>query len=225
MEKHNVDLVLFDLDNTLIAGDSDFSWGEFLISKGAINGKEHQAQNRAFYEDYRAGTLNIYAYIEYQFAPLARNSRARLEAWREEFMRTIIMPMITDKARALVKHHIDRGALVAVVTATNTFVTAPIVRELGISHLIGTVAAQENGRFTGKARGLPAFQRGKVARVEDWLESYGDHLGGFEQSWFYSDSRNDLPLLEHVTHPVAVDPDDELRARAAAEGWDIISLR
>ncbi|MDO9599790.1 MAG: HAD family hydrolase [Azoarcus sp.] len=220
-----MDLVLFDLDNTLLAGDSDFAWAQFLIGKGVLDREVQEAKNIAFYEDYKAGTLDIFAFLDFQLAPLARHSRTELDAWHREFMESSIRPMITAPSRALVEEHLARGALVAVVTATNSFVTGPIVREFGIPHLIATIPAQENGAFTGKPRGTPSFKAGKIERVEAWLESLGLFLGSFEQTWFYSDSHNDLPLMQRVARPVAVDPDDTLRAHAEKSGWPVISLR
>lgn len=220
-----MDLVLFDLDNTLLAGDSDFAWAQFLIAKGVLDREVQEARNIAFYEQYKAGTLDIFEFLDFQLAPLARHSRDQLDAWHREFLVTSIVPMITDKARALVREHLDRDALVAVVTATNSFVTGPITREFGIAHLVATVPAQENGAFTGKPRGMPAFKGGKIERVDNWLESLGLYLGSFQRSWFYSDSHNDLPLMSRVTDPVAVDPDDTLKAHALAQGWPVISLR
>ncbi|MCV2216377.1 HAD family hydrolase [Thauera sp. Sel9] len=220
-----MNLALFDLDNTLLAGDSDFAWAQFLIEKGVLDREVQEAKNIEFYEHYKAGTLDIDAFLDFQLAPLARHSRTELDTWHREFMETSVKPMITAKARALVRQHLDEGALVAVVTATNAFVTGPIVREFGIAHLVATVPAQENGAFTGKARGTPAFQAGKIARVDAWLESLGLYVGGFGRSWFYSDSHNDLPLLKHVSDPVAVDPDDTLRAHAGQQGWPVLSLR
>ena len=220
-----MDLVLFDLDNTLLAGDSDFEWAQFLIARGVLDRELLEARNQVFYEQYQAGTLDIFEFLDFQLAPLARHSRAELDAWHHDFMLQVIRPMIGQPARALVQQHLARNALVAVVTATNSFVTGPIVREFGIPHLVATIAAFENKRFTGKPRGMPAFKAGKIERVEAWLESLGLHLGSFAQSWFYSDSHNDLPLLQRVTHPVAVDPDDPLRAHAARAGWPVISLR
>ena len=220
-----MNLALFDLDNTLLAGDSDFAWAQFLIEKGVLDREVQEAKNIEFYEHYKAGTLDIDAFLDFQLAPLARHSRTELDAWHREFMETSVKPMITAKARALVRRHLDEGALVAVVTATNAFVTGPIVREFGIAHLVATIPAQENGAFTGKARGTPAFQAGKITRVDAWLESLGLYVGGFDRSWFYSDSHNDLPLLKHVSDPVAVDPDDTLRAHAGQQGWPVISLR
>lgn len=220
-----MNLVLFDLDNTLLSGDSDFEWAQFLIGKGVLDRELQEARNVEFYEHYKAGTLDIFEFLDFQLGPLARHPRAQLDAWHREFMAQSIRPMITDRARALVQQHLDNQALVAVVTATNAFVTGPIVREFGIPHLVATIPAQEGGNFTGKPRGMPAFKAGKIERVEAWLESLGLHLGSFEHSWFYSDSHNDLPLMGRVTHPVAVDPDDTLRAHALDKGWPVISLR
>lgn len=220
-----MDLVLFDLDNTLLDGDSDFAWAQFLIAKGVLDREVQEARNVAFYEQYKAGTLDIFEFLDFQLAPLARHPRAQLDAWHREFMAEAIAPMITDRARALAHEQLMRGALVAVVTATNSFVTGPIVREFGIAHLVATIPAQEQGAFTGKPRGMPAFKAGKIERVEAWLESLGLYLGSFERSWFYSDSHNDLPLMSRVSDPVAVDPDNTLRAHAMAHGWPVISLR
>ncbi|HEX8989513.1 MAG TPA: HAD family hydrolase [Rhodocyclaceae bacterium] len=218
-------LVLFDLDNTLLAGDSDFEWAQFLISKGVLDREVHEARNLEFYEHYKAGTLDIHAFLDFQLAPLARHEREELDAWREEFVATRIRPIIGAPARALVQRHLDDDALVAIVTATNSFVTGPIAREFGIPHLVATVPAWDGERFTGKARGTPAFKEGKIERVEAWLESLGWWWGSFEDSWFYSDSHNDLPLMAKVANPVAVDPDDTLRRHAMQAGWHIISLR
>lgn len=220
-----MDLVLFDLDNTLLAGDSDFAWAQFLIAKGVLDREVQEAKNIAFYEQYKAGTLDIFEFLDFQLAPLARHPRAQLDAWHREFLDEAVRPMITTRARQLVDEHLQRGAVVAVVTATNSFVTGPIVREFGIPHLVATIPAHENGAFTGKPRGMPAFKAGKIERVEAWLESLGLYFGSFERSWFYSDSHNDLPLMSRVSNPVAVDPDDTLRAHAQAHGWPVISLR
>jgi len=219
-----VELVLFDLDNTLLAGDSDFEWAQFLIGKGVLDPEVHEARNNVFYEQYKAGTLDIFEFLDFQLQPLARHDRAQLDAWHAEFMRTRIVPMIGEPARRLVNKHLEDDAIVAIVTATNSFVTGPIAREFRIPHLIATIPAMENGQFTGKPRGLPSFKAGKIARVEEWLESMGLYWGSFERTWFYSDSHNDLPLLERVTHPVAVDPDPTLRAHAEQAGWPVLSL-
>jgi len=219
-----MNLALFDLDNTLLAGDSDFEWAQFLIARGVLDREVHEARNLEFYEHYKAGTLDIHAFLDFQLAPLARHPRTELDAWHREFLATRIRPQIGAAARALVEKHRAAGDLLAIVTATNSFVTGPIAREFGIPHLIATIPAQENGRFTGKPRGKPSFREGKIERVDAWLESLGLWLGSFEQSWFYSDSHNDLPLLEKVTHPVAVDADATLAQAAAARGWPQISL-
>lgn len=218
-------LVLFDLDNTLLSDDSDFQWAQFLISKGVLDREVYESRNQVFFDNYKAGTLDIFEFLDFQLAPLARHAREVLDAWHHEFMATVIRPVITQKARDLVNQHLAEDSIVAIVTATNVFVTSPIAREFGIPHLIGTVPAQEGGRFTGKPRGTPAFQKGKIERVEAWLESMGLWWGAFESTHFYSDSRNDLPLLEIVSHPVAVDPDDTLRKHAEDKGWPVISLR
>lgn len=218
-------LVLFDLDNTLLSDDSDFQWAQFLISKGVLDREVYEARNQQFYDQYKAGTLDIFEFLDFQLAPLSRHAREVLDAWHREYMATVIRPVITQKARDLVNQHLAEDSITAIVTATNVFVTSPIAREFGIPHLIGTVPAQEGGRFTGKPRGTPAFQKGKIERVEAWLESMGLWWGAFESTHFYSDSRNDLPLLEIVSHPVAVDPDDTLRAHAEKMGWPVISLR
>lgn len=216
-------LVLFDLDNTLLAGDSDYEWGQFLIETGVLERDGYEARNRGFYEQYNAGTLDILEFLAFALAPLASHPRETLDAWHREFMATRILPMIGEPARALVARHCED--LCAVVTATNSFVTAPIARAFGIENLIATEPEQVAGRFTGRIAGTPCFREGKVARVESWLASRGDTSGQFDERWFYSDSANDLPLLEQVSHPVAVDPDDRLRTHAEQRGWPVISLR
>ena len=222
-----MNLALFDLDNTLLAGDSDFEWAQFLISKGVVDRELQEAKNVRFYEQYKAGTLDIYEFLGFQLAPLARHPRAELDAWHREYMERHIRPIMTEQARALVHYHLAAGDLCAVVTATNSFVTGAIAREFGIPHLIGTVAAVdvEKGAFSGAPTGMPSFREGKIARVESWLESLGLWWGSFADSYFYSDSHNDLPLMHKVRTPVAVDPDDKLRQHAASRGWQIISLR
>ena len=217
-------LALFDLDHTLLSGDSDYEWTQYLVSKGILDGATHGARNAEFYEQYKAGTLDIHEFLDFQLQSLADNPRADLEQWHADFMATQIRPRLNQKARELVKRHLDQGDICAMVTATNSFVTGPIARELGIPHLIATIPAQENGQFTGKARGLPSFREGKIARVEAWLESMGLWWNNFERSWFYSDSLNDLPLLQRVTDPVVVDPDATLRAHAENAGWPILNI-
>ena len=222
-----MNLALFDLDNTLLAGDSDFEWAQFLISKGVVDREIQEAKNIEFYEHYKAGTLDIYEFLIFQLAPLTRHPRAELDAWHREYMDRHIRPIMTDKAKAVVARHLAAGDLCAIVTATNSFVTGPIAREFGIPHLIGTIPAvnPENGAFSGGPRGTPSFQAGKITRVESWLESMGLWWGSFDDSYFYSDSHNDLPLMQKVKTPIAVDPDDKLRAHASQMGWKIITLR
>jgi HAD superfamily hydrolase (TIGR01490 family) len=218
-------LCLFDLDHTLLAGDSDYEWGQFLVDRGVLLREEYEAQNAAFFEQYKAGTLDIHEYLGFALRPLAAHTAPDLARWHAEFMRARILPMITQRARALVQSHLDAGDLCAVVTATNSFVTAPIAREFGIAHLIATEPESVDGRFTGRVAGTPCFREGKVRRVEAWLAGLGHRLEDFAASSFYSDSHNDLPLLERVRRPVAVDPDDQLAAEAARRGWPVISLR
>ena len=222
-----MNLALFDLDNTLIAGDSDFEWAQFLIAKGVVDREVQEARNLAFYDQYKEGTLDIGEFLAFQLAPLARHPRAELDAWHREYMARHIAPLIGDKARQLVRGHLANGDLCAVVTATNSFVTRPIVSEFGIAHLIGTVAAVdvENGAFSGNPRGTPSFRDGKIERVDNWLESLGLWWGSFTESFFYSDSHNDLPLMGRVKTPVAVDPDPTLHRHSLKMGWKIITLR
>jgi len=220
-----MNLALFDLDNTLLAGDSDFEWAQFLIGKGVVDREVQEAKNIEFYEAYKAGTLDIHAFLAFQLAPLTRHPRAELDAWHAEYMARHIRPIIGDAARRLVHEHLDAGDLCALVTATNSFVTGPVAREFGIPHLIATVPEWEDDRFTGRPRGTPSFREGKILRTEAWLESLGLWWGSFDRSWFYSDSLNDLPLLSTVSDPVAVDPDETLRTHAFEMGWKIITLR
>ncbi len=218
-------LALFDLDNTLLSGDSDYEWGQYLIDCGALDRDGYEKQNNLFFEQYKAGTLDIHEYLQFALGTLARHSQAELESWLAEFMRTRIRPMIGRPAMELVRKHIESGDLCAVVTATNSFVTAPIAREFGIPHLIATEPERSGDRFTGRVSGTPCFQAGKIVRVNAWLEGLGMPLAGFARSTFYSDSQNDLPLLSLVKQPVAVDPDAVLAAEAARRGWPVISLR
>jgi len=216
-------LALFDLDNTLLEGDSDYEWAQFLIEEGVLHAGEYNAKNDWFYERYKDGTLDIHEFLDFQLAPIAKRPRAQLDAWHSQFMQRRIRPIILPRAAELVARHAD--ALTAIVTATNRFITQPIASELGVENLLATdIEEDEQGVFSGKPRGEPTFREGKIQRVKDWLAERGTRLADYE-SWFYSDSLNDLPLLELVTHPVAVDPDPTLRAKAAERGWPIISLR
>jgi len=217
-------LALFDLDNTLLAGDSDFEWAQFLIEQGVLDRELYEALNHRFYDQYRAGTLDIHEFLDFQLKPLARHPRVQLERWHRDYMQRRILPMVTRKARDLVDSHASDAR--AIVTATNSFVTRPIAREFGIDNLVATDPEEKpDGEFTGGVKGVPAFREGKVARVEQWLADLGLGWSSFEESWFYSDSLNDLPLLSRVTHPVAVDPDETLKEHALSQGWMVISLR
>ena len=218
-------LALFDLDNTLLTGDSDFEWGQFLVERGVVEREAYEAQNRAYYEQYVAGTLDIHEYLGFALRPLADHSAEELERWHGEFMRTHVLRMITPAARALVRRHLQAAELCAIITATNSFVTAPIAREFGIEHLIATEPERRDGRFTGRVAGTPCFRGGKLERLDAWLAGLGRRLADFEASTCYSDSHNDLPLLERVTRPVAVDPDETLAREAERRGWERISLR
>ena len=217
-----MNLALFDLDNTLLAGDSDFEWAQFLIEQGVLDREIYEARNQEFYDQYKKGTLDIYEFLDFQLKPLARYPRRQLDEWHRSYMQAKIMPMMRETARALVARHATD--LCAVVTATNSFVTAPIAREFGIEYLVATEPAQDGGEFTGGVAGLPCFRDGKIVRVEAWLAARGQRIDAFERSFFYSDSLNDLPLLARVSDPVAVDPDATLRAHALAHGWPVMSL-
>jgi HAD superfamily hydrolase (TIGR01490 family) len=218
------ELALFDLDNTLLSGDSDYAWGQFLIEQGVLDRAAYEAKNDRFYRQYKAGELDIHEFLEFQLAPLARHSREQLDAWHAGFMRAKVEPMIRKKGLALVQHHRNEGHLCAIVTSTNAFITAPIAREFGIEHLLATELEVHDGQFTGRPSGTPCFREGKVTRLAEWLGGRGQTLASFSASWFYSDSLNDLPLLERATRPVAVDPDETLCREAQARGWQITSL-
>ncbi|MFA6179977.1 MAG: HAD family hydrolase [Candidatus Methylopumilus sp.] len=218
-------LALFDLDNTLLAGDSDYQWGQFLMEEGLLERELHQAKNLQFYEDYKAGELDIYAFLEFQLKPLSERKRAELDKLHERYMQRKILPMMTDKAKALVEKHKANGDVMLIITATNSFVTNPIAKAFGIDDLIGTTPEEVDGEFTGRVTGTPSFQQGKVTRLHEWLAERGQSLSDFETTWFYSDSHNDLPLMKLVDKPVAVDPDPVLKAYADEQGWPVISLR
>lgn len=220
-----MNLVLFDLDNTLLSGDSDFEWSQFLIEQGVLDRELFEAKNLAFYEQYKAGTLDIHEFLDFQLKPLSHHARKVLDTWHEEFMRRKVRPMMGQKARDLVAKHKEAGDVCVVVTATNSFVTAPIAREFGVEHLIATDPEQKDGEFTGRVAGMPSFREGKVVRMESWLAERGWNWDSFGMTCFYSDSLNDLPLLLKVMRPIAVDPDSTLRAYAEKRGWTVISLR
>lgn len=216
-------LALFDLDNTLLAGDSDFEWAQFLIEKEVLDREVYEARNRHFYEAYKAGTLDIHEFLNFQLKPLSRHPRKQLELWHAEFMAQKILPIITQKSRDLIDSHREDARVV--ITATNSFVTAPIARELGIENLIATEPEEASGEFTGRVKGVPSFREGKIVRLKDWMAEHGIAWSAVEQIWFYSDSLNDLPLLSIVSHPVAVDPDETLKEHALKHDWRVISLR
>lgn len=218
-------LALFDLDNTLLAGDSDYNWSLFLIKQGLLDEKTHHERNEQFYLDYKNGNLDIYKFLAFQLKPLSEHSVADLNALHAKFMDTVIRPMMTKKAQDLVNQHKAQGDLCLVITATNSFVTKPIAQAYGIAHLIGTDPEMANGAYTGGVAGVPSFQEGKVTRLQQWLAERGQVLADFERSYFYSDSHNDLPLMKLVTHPVAVDADAKLTDYAQQHGWPHISLR
>lgn len=218
-------LALFDLDNTLLAGDSDFEWAQFLIEQRVLDREVYEARNVEFYEQYKAGTLDIHEFLDFQLKPLSRHSRSQLDAWHSEFMEKRILPRIAPGARELISRHLLGDDLCIIITATNRFVTAPIARALGISNLIATEPEHKGGEFTGQVSGVPCFREGKITRLESWLDEHNLTWLSFLESWFYSDSLNDLPLLKKVTHPVAVDPDATLKGYAEKNAWPIISLR
>lgn len=215
-------LAIFDLDHTLISGDSDYAWGEFMVEKGLVDAARYRAQNDAFYADYKAGKLDVIAYQEFVLAPLTRLSMDEIDALHREFMISKINPMRLPKAAHLLNRHRRDGDFILIITATNRFITAPIASALGVPDLIATEGEIRNGRFTGKVKGTPCYREGKVKRLQEWLSGAGQTLTG---SYFYSDSHNDIPLLQLVDYPVAVDPDDQLRRLAERLHWPCISLR
>jgi len=218
-------LALFDLDHTLIPLDSDYAWGEFTVSLGWRDAQGFSEANAGFYADYKAGTLDIHRYVHFATGAVREHGQAASQQAHERFMQQVIAPVMGDPARALLQRHQVAGDTVVIVTATNEFVTRPIAEAFGVDELIAIELERDgHGEPTGAIRGTPSFREGKIHCVGEWLATRGERLEDFE-SWFYSDSLNDLPLLELVTHPVAVDPDPTLRATAQARGWDIISLR
>lgn len=217
-----VSLAIFDLDNTLIADDSDYLWGQFLVNKGIVDREHYEQANAKFYEDYKQGTLNIEEFLQFSLKPLADNEPEKLYQWRDQFIQEIIQPILLKPALELVNKHKKNHDTVLVITATNRFITEPIVNLYGIDKLLATSPELRNNRFTGHFEGVPCFQEGKVTLLQQWLEKSEQSL---ENSWFYSDSHNDLPLLKIVDHPVAVDPDKSLEKFANEQGWPIISLR
>ena len=218
-------LALFDLDNTLLAGDSDYNWSLFLINEGLLDAKTHHDRNEQFYLDYKDGTLDIIAFLKFQLQPLSQHKRVFLDELHLKYMANVIRPMMTAKAQTLVNMHKAANDLCIIITATNSFVTKPIATAFGIEHLIGTEPETLDNEFTGGVTGVPSFQEGKVTRINQWLEARGQQLSDFDKSYFYSDSHNDLPLMILVTSPMAVDADETLMAYAKEHAWPLISLR
>ena len=215
-------LAIFDLDNTLLDGDSDYLWGQFLAQQGRVDAASYEKENQRFYDEYVAGTLDIFEFLEFSLKPLSQIDMAELKQLHDKFMDECIKPIITQKSRDLIQHHTNQNDTLLIITATNLFITAPIAKELGIEHILATDPEIINKQYSGKVSGTPCFREGKVERLKVWLAKTGMNLA---DSYFYSDSHNDLPLLEMVTTPVAVDPDDTLRSHAQMKGWQIISLK
>lgn len=220
-----MNLALFDLDNTLLNGDSDFEWAQFLIEQGVLDRELFEAKSLAFYEQYKAGTLDIYEFLDFQLKPLSRHARKVLNGWRDDFMQHKVRGMMTAPARELVARHRAVEDVCVIITATNSFVTSPIAQEFGVEHLIATEPEEKDGEFTGCVAGVPCFREGKITRLENWFAQRGWGWDSFADSFFYSDSFNDLPLLAKVNNPIAVDPDATLRKYAEQHGWRILTLR
>nr|WP_284046975.1 HAD family hydrolase [Halomonas llamarensis] len=215
-------MAIFDLDNTLLSTDSDHAWGEFLLEQGAVDPVEYRQANERFMADYNAGTLDINAFLAVALKPLAENTPEQLAAWHQQFMASKIEQHILPKAEELIARHRTRDDTLLIITATNRFITGPIAERLGIDHLIAIEPEMVDGHYTGNVSGVPSYREGKVTRLQAWLEDQEITLDG---AWFYSDSHNDIPLLEKIDNPVAVDPDDTLRKVAEERQWRIMSLR
>ena len=215
-------LALFDLDNTLLADDSDFLWGCFLVDKGLVDKTTYDEANKRFYDDYKKGTLDIFEFLAFSLKPLTQIPREKLTGLHKEFMQKHIIPVMTQKGLAQIQQHRDKGDITVIITATNRFVTAPIAEAFRVDDLIATDPEIIDGRYTGRVAGTPCFQEGKITRLNQWLENTSHDL---ENSTFYSDSHNDIALLKVVTKPVAIDPDDQLKATALAKNWEIGSFR
>ena len=215
-------LALFDLDNTLLAGDSDYLWGEFLTEQGVVNAELYARENQRFYEEYKKGTLDIHEFQAFSQQPLVDNPTDKMLALHKQFLEEKIKPIMSPASFDLIKHHRDSGDTLVVITATNSFVTGPIVKAFGIENLIATEPEIIDGHYTGKIDGIPCFQDGKVKRLAAWMQ---DNQFDLKDSWFYSDSHNDLPLLLEAENPVAVDADEQLLEYAQQHNWKIISLR
>ena len=220
-----MNLALFDLDGTLIAGDSDHAFGEFMVAQGWVDAQRHRQRNDAFFRQYQAGTLDIAEYIAFTTSAWRSRPLAEQAGLIQRFMAEVMAPQLLAPAHALLQAHRDAGDLIAIVTATNEFITRPIADALGVEHLLAVQLERDaQGRATGRIQGLPSYREGKIARVQQWLAGLGQTLGGFERSVFYSDSTNDLPLLDIVSEPVATNPSPALAAIASARGWRILRL-
>ena len=221
-------LALFDLDYTLLPCDSDYEWGQFLARIGVVDSEHYAKQNERFYQDYKDGKLDIHAFLRFALKPLSEHSRAQLKDWHDAFMKEVIHGQLRQQALDLVKRHQDAGDLCCVITATNSFVTRPIVESFGIEHLIATEPATIDNdplaNYTGKVKGIPNFREGKVRNLHDWLTAQNLSFDQMPRSYFYSDSMNDLPLLEEVSNPVATNPDERLRNEAHQRHWPILEL-
>ncbi|MDR1311461.1 MAG: HAD-IB family hydrolase [Burkholderiaceae bacterium] len=216
---------MFDLDYTLLPVDSDYEWGRFLARIGAVDPIAYEARNAAFFEQYKAGTLDPREYLKFALGTLARFPRSQLDRWRAQFMAEVILPLIRPVSRELLAGHVRANDLVAIVTATNRFVTEPIAAAFGVTNLIAAQPEERaDGTITGNLVGIPTSGMGKVIETENWLASLGKRLGSFGKSFFYSDSHNDLPLLGRVSHPVATNPDPRLLEHATAHNWHILRL-
>jgi len=224
--KAGAGIALFDLDHTLLGGDATYEWMQFLMRRGIIERANVEPRLNRFYDDYGQGTLDIHDFLRFDFEPLSRHPRAQLEAWRAEYIAEAIAPLLLPKAHELIASHAARGHLTAIVTAANSFITAPIAERYGVDHLLASEPeVRADGEFSGAVAGLPCFHDGKVIRLDAWLASRGQALADFAESHFYGDSQSDVPLLEKVTHPVVVHPDAALAALADSRGWRVISLR
>ena len=218
-------LALFDLDHTLLPIDSDYEWGQFLVRIGAVDALEYKRRNDDFFAQYQQGVLDPVEYLEFALGTLARYPRSELDAMHAQYMQEVIIPAIRPQARALVQRHLDGGDLVAIITATNHYITAPIAQAFGVEHHIAAMPAlDDDGRLTGKLAGTPTSGPGKVTHMDAWLESLGRPFASFERSWFYSDSHNDIPLLSVVSDPVATNPNAALAQHAHANGWPLLHL-
>jgi HAD superfamily hydrolase (TIGR01490 family) len=219
-----MNLALFDLDHTLLPIDSDYEWGQFLCREGAVDAAAFARRNDEFFAQYQAGTLDPVEYLQFALGTLAAIDPERLAALQQRFMAEVIEPNIRPAARTLLDKHLAAGDLVAIVTATNHFVTAPIAQAFGVEHLIAAMPEIVDGRITGRLHGTPTQGEGKIVHTKAWLEQMGKALDHFEHVYFYSDSHNDLPLLSIVTHPIATNPNAALTRHATEQGWPLLHL-